>query len=243
MDILTGPDAAKVIGVSEELVAKYCRQGRIQGAALKGRTWLIPRESVAQFVEIRKQYRPGRPPLDRRLAGAILWRERPGRMSAADRAKTISTRLPALLPATVSREACRKFVNASKTRLQKIARQAMMDELYGVARIQRPSPLEMVSEKLQCVVDRIEPTDLYDLCVLHEQFPDEFDKALARLIASMEANALLVYINRCLETEEGPAGKVRLTRAHRRWMETAVPKLVRAVTKAGREELGKHFEG
>ena len=42
MDFITSAEAAEKWKVSQRRVAIYCKEGRIDGAVLKGRMWLIP---------------------------------------------------------------------------------------------------------------------------------------------------------------------------------------------------------
>jgi len=42
MEYLTTAEFAEKWNVSQRRVAIYCKEGRIQGAIIKGRTWLIP---------------------------------------------------------------------------------------------------------------------------------------------------------------------------------------------------------
>lgn len=42
MNFLTTVETAEKWNVSRRRVATYCRDGRIDGAVLKGKTWLIP---------------------------------------------------------------------------------------------------------------------------------------------------------------------------------------------------------
>ena len=42
MEYLTTAEFAEKWKISQRRVAIYCKEGRIEGAALKGRTWLIP---------------------------------------------------------------------------------------------------------------------------------------------------------------------------------------------------------
>lgn len=42
MNYLTTAEYAKKWNISQRRVAIYCKEGRIEGAELKGRTWLIP---------------------------------------------------------------------------------------------------------------------------------------------------------------------------------------------------------
>ena len=54
-DLLSVPEAAKVLGVDRTRVNVLCRQGRFAGAAKIGRNWVIPREAVDNF----KRLKPG----------------------------------------------------------------------------------------------------------------------------------------------------------------------------------------
>lgn len=45
MNYATTVDKAKEWGISQRRVAIYCKEGRIEGAELLGRTWFIPKEA------------------------------------------------------------------------------------------------------------------------------------------------------------------------------------------------------
>lgn len=45
MNYATTADKAKEWNVSQRRVAIYCKEGRIDGAELLGRTWFIPKEA------------------------------------------------------------------------------------------------------------------------------------------------------------------------------------------------------
>lgn len=45
MKYLTTAEFAEKWGISQRRVAIYCKEGRIEGAELKGRTWLIPEDT------------------------------------------------------------------------------------------------------------------------------------------------------------------------------------------------------
>ena len=45
MDYLTTKQVAEKWGISQRRVAKLCSEGRIEGAELMGKTWLIPSDS------------------------------------------------------------------------------------------------------------------------------------------------------------------------------------------------------
>lgn len=42
MNFLTTAEYAKIWKVSQRRVAIYCKEGRVEGAVLKGKMWLIP---------------------------------------------------------------------------------------------------------------------------------------------------------------------------------------------------------
>lgn len=42
MDYLTTAELAKKWGISQRRVGIYCKEGRLEGAMIKGKTWLIP---------------------------------------------------------------------------------------------------------------------------------------------------------------------------------------------------------
>lgn len=98
------------------------------------------------------------------------------------------------------------------------------------------SELDMVLEKLHCIVDRIEPTDLYDLCLLHKSYPREFKKVLEDLSQGLEASELIVQIQRCLELTQGAGTKETLTKKEHLWMESYIKKAIRDITLAVRSE-------
>lgn len=45
MDFLTTTEMAKQWNISRRRIATLCRDGRIAGAVIKGRTWLIPEDA------------------------------------------------------------------------------------------------------------------------------------------------------------------------------------------------------
>ena len=45
MDFVTTTEMAKQWNISRRRIATLCRDGRIAGAVLKGRTWLIPEDA------------------------------------------------------------------------------------------------------------------------------------------------------------------------------------------------------
>ena len=46
MNYATTVDKAKEWGISQRRVSIYCKEGRIEGAELLGRTWFIPKEAM-----------------------------------------------------------------------------------------------------------------------------------------------------------------------------------------------------
>lgn len=45
MEYLTTAEFAKKWGISQRRVGIYCREGRLEGAMIKGKTWLIPADA------------------------------------------------------------------------------------------------------------------------------------------------------------------------------------------------------
>ena len=58
MEYLTTAEFAEKWNVSQRRVAIYCKEGRIDGAVLKGRTWLIP-ESTKKPEDPRRVRKSG----------------------------------------------------------------------------------------------------------------------------------------------------------------------------------------
>ena len=61
-EVFGAPTAAARMGVTKELIARYCRQGRIPGASLVSGVWVIPAGGLGRFVKEHKKFKPGRPP-------------------------------------------------------------------------------------------------------------------------------------------------------------------------------------
>ena len=58
MNFLTTAEYAKIWNISQRRVAIYCKEGRIDGAILKGKTWLIP-ENTKKPVDPRRVQKKG----------------------------------------------------------------------------------------------------------------------------------------------------------------------------------------
>lgn len=58
MNFLTTAEYAKIWNISQRRVAVYCKEGRIDGAVLKGKTWLIP-ESTKKPEDPRRVQKEG----------------------------------------------------------------------------------------------------------------------------------------------------------------------------------------
>lgn len=54
MNFLTTAEQAKIWNISQRRVAILCKEGRVEGAMLKGKTWLIP-EGVEKPIDPRKE--------------------------------------------------------------------------------------------------------------------------------------------------------------------------------------------
>ena len=129
MDILTVAQVAERMSLSNELIAKYCREGRLAGAELRGRIWLIPAASVVEFEDAHDDYAPGRP---RKLKdGWVLWREGGRKVTGAAKAAAFAVRAPSRMPENVSRRDAEAFASLGRTKAERTARKAMIDALYG----------------------------------------------------------------------------------------------------------------
>ena len=54
MNFLTTAEQAKIWNISQRRVAILCKEGRVEGAMLKGKTWLIP-EGAEKPIDPRKE--------------------------------------------------------------------------------------------------------------------------------------------------------------------------------------------
>lgn len=54
MNYLTTSELADLWGISRRRVTTLCREGRLKGAVLKGKTWLIP-EEIKKPYDLRKK--------------------------------------------------------------------------------------------------------------------------------------------------------------------------------------------
>ena len=59
MTYVTTAELAEKWGITQRRVAIYCKEGRLNGAVLKGRTWLIP-EDVKKPEDPRKLRKTGK---------------------------------------------------------------------------------------------------------------------------------------------------------------------------------------
>lgn len=55
MEYLTTTEMAQKWGISSRRIASFCEQGRIDGVVKKGKTWLIPCNSVKPMDGRRKE--------------------------------------------------------------------------------------------------------------------------------------------------------------------------------------------
>ena len=51
MDFITSAEAADKWNISQRRVAIYCKEGRIEGAVLKGRMWMLPSDAKNQKTQ------------------------------------------------------------------------------------------------------------------------------------------------------------------------------------------------
>ena len=56
MGVLTVSEIAKKWKISERSVRNYCQQGRVKGAVLKGKTWIIPEDAEKPERVMRKEF-------------------------------------------------------------------------------------------------------------------------------------------------------------------------------------------
>ncbi|MGN0961635.1 MAG: helix-turn-helix domain-containing protein, partial [Christensenellales bacterium] len=56
MGFLTVSEIAKKWNISERSVRNYCQQGRVKGAELKGKTWIIPEDAEKPERAERKEF-------------------------------------------------------------------------------------------------------------------------------------------------------------------------------------------
>lgn len=54
---VTTMEAAKILGKGSNLIAKLCQAGRLVGAEKIGNTWMIPRESIENYIPMRQRGR------------------------------------------------------------------------------------------------------------------------------------------------------------------------------------------
>ena len=57
MKYLTSTEISKIWGVSERSVRNYCASGRVVGAFLNGKTWMIPENATKPDRQVRHNYK------------------------------------------------------------------------------------------------------------------------------------------------------------------------------------------
>lgn len=122
----TATEAAQKMGISKELMARYCREKRLSECIRKGHTWLIPAKALNNFRSIQREYKPGRP---RKAGSSVFWREKhiPNTPEAIH---IMATRSPSLIPHFFSKSATRIYIRSGRTKLEQIVRKAMIEGLY-----------------------------------------------------------------------------------------------------------------
>lgn len=55
MEYLTTAEQAEIWRISQRRVAILCKEGRIEGAVLKGKTWLIPEGTKSQMTHAKRR--------------------------------------------------------------------------------------------------------------------------------------------------------------------------------------------
>ena len=57
MDYLSSAEMAKKWNVSQRRVAVFCKEGRVKGAVLIGRMWMIPKDAEKPVDARRKEFK------------------------------------------------------------------------------------------------------------------------------------------------------------------------------------------
>ena len=57
MDYLSSAEIAKKWNVSQRRVAVFCKEGRVKGAVLIGRMWMIPKDAEKPVDARRKEFK------------------------------------------------------------------------------------------------------------------------------------------------------------------------------------------
>ena len=60
-DLVSVSEAAKILSVDRSRIGVLCRQGRFEGAAKIGSTWMIPRKAVQNFRRLSPGVKPKTP--------------------------------------------------------------------------------------------------------------------------------------------------------------------------------------
>lgn len=227
-DFYTATEAAKKLGISKELMARYCRQKRIGSCVRKGRIWFIPASSLKIFQNIQRRYKSGRP-MSR--FPAIFWRE-PLYPDLESAVHILATRAPFMIPKIVPKTNTKNYISSAKTKLEKIIRETMINALYGD--FTQSSVKETVCNKIFNIVNRRERADVYALCQIFTTYPFEFKQALENLCETEETSELLIRIQRCLEMTDGRGTKEVLTENERIWMEKHVPGMIKEIIKSSK---------
>ena len=68
---VTTVEAAEIMKKGANLVAKLCQAGRLSGAEKMGNTWMIPRESVLNYIPGPRGPKPQKARLDAKRAEVL----------------------------------------------------------------------------------------------------------------------------------------------------------------------------
>jgi excisionase family DNA binding protein len=68
-EYLTTPEASALSHKGESFIKRLCRDGRLSGAKKLGKTWLIPREALENYVPMKRGPRTKKEKLSGELAG------------------------------------------------------------------------------------------------------------------------------------------------------------------------------
>ncbi|MBI1976566.1 MAG: helix-turn-helix domain-containing protein [Candidatus Omnitrophica bacterium] len=125
-NLFTATEAAHELGISKEVMARYCRQKRLVSCVRKGRIWLIPASSLKAFQQIQRKYKSGRP---RKYPDGLFWRESHS-PHAAQAVHILATRAPTWIPRLIPKSKTRTYIASAKTKLERIVRKTLINELY-----------------------------------------------------------------------------------------------------------------
>ncbi|MBI1871599.1 MAG: helix-turn-helix domain-containing protein [Chlamydiae bacterium] len=124
---LTATEAAKKLGITKSLMARYCREKRLKQCLKKGHMWFIPLSSFDRFKKIQDGYSSGRP--RKKVRYSIFWREQ-SIPSKEEAIPILFRRAPQLIPKMIPKSVAEKYACEGRTPLERIFRKSMIRGLY-----------------------------------------------------------------------------------------------------------------